>query len=324
MKDRIYMHAWLKAHGRAKQVDTDEAYLELANFLVELFVSDQYGIDSQMDLVLKLTMYMEDCIADGGAWREFIRWHKEKYGRYLPFYELSDDTYFPDEINVEDVAFLLWAYDNPVEDFIVDPLHPGLQDLARVVYGLLERFFEKLPIADADALGKEWVMPREQMEKERRPLPIARPGDKLSADAQRVLEASGGDPLLFLDSYAAGEEFFTNTLGWRLVEDDLDSKTKENTTYVLYANPKGLLVAPSVAPFFAHPRNPTYDPAYARDLGWAVFHAKGLCPFDLLKYAMEHNLLPDVVFPNTTHEETLRENWDFVARWFLGEYYEGD
>ena len=38
---------------------------------------------------------------------------------------------------------------------------------------------------------------------------------------------------------------------------------------------------------------------------------------------MEHDLLPEAQFPFENGKALLHENWDFVARWYLGEYYEG-
>ena len=43
-----------------------------------------------------------------------------------------------------------------------------------------------------------------------------------------------------------------------------------------------------------------------------------------MKYGMEHELLSEAQFPFENGKELLQENWDFVARWFLGEYYEGE
>ena len=39
-QQKIYMKAWLDAHGRAKAVDTDEWYLDFANQLLPLVAED--------------------------------------------------------------------------------------------------------------------------------------------------------------------------------------------------------------------------------------------------------------------------------------------
>ena len=116
---KIYMKAWLDLHGRAKVLATDHWYLEFANLLLPV-VSESYLYksetqESQNQVTLMLTLYLEDCVTDGGNWRQFIRWHKRNYGRYLPFYELSEG-YLTDEINKEDIAFLLWGINSPVGD----------------------------------------------------------------------------------------------------------------------------------------------------------------------------------------------------------------
>ena len=107
-QQKIYMKAWLDAHGRAKAVDTDEWYLDFANQLLPL-VADSfiYGgrewEEDQKRVALTCALYLEDCVADGGNWRQFIHWHRKSYGRYLPFYALTEE-YLPDEINREDIV----------------------------------------------------------------------------------------------------------------------------------------------------------------------------------------------------------------------------
>ena len=35
------------------------------------------------------------------------------------------------------------------------------------------------------------------------------------------------------------------------------------------------------------------------------------------------NVLPEVQFAYTNGKEVLHKNWDFIARYYLDEYYEG-
>lgn len=174
---KIYMKAWLDLHGRAKVLATDHWYLEFANLLLPV-VSESYLYksetqESQNQVTLMLTLYLEDCVTDGGNWRQFIRWHKRNYGRYLPFYELSEG-YLTDEINKEDIAFLLWGINSPVgDDFdgVENPLDADLLEFADVIYAQLEDVFEKAPISDG--LAGDWLMESELMEKQRTALPVA-------------------------------------------------------------------------------------------------------------------------------------------------------
>ena len=322
------MKAWLDLHGRAKVLATDHWYLEFANLLLPV-VSESYLYksetqESQNQVTLMLTLYLEDCVTDGGNWRQFIRWHKRNYGRYLPFYELSED-YLADEINKEDIAFLLWGINSPVgDDFdgVENPLDTDLLEFADVIYAQLEAVFETAPISDG--LAGDWLMESELMEKKRTALPVAAPGDQLPVNVERFLKASGGEPLMFFDSYEALKLFFVQALQWEDEEDSLLPDLKEFSDFVMYANPKGLLIGPDVAPYFADKRTPLYNAEVAEEEAYELFCEEGLCPFDLLKYGMEHELLPEAQFPFENGKELLHDNWDFVARWFLGEYYEGE
>ena len=221
------------------------------------------------------------------------------------------------------VTLMLTLY--PVgDDFdgVENPLDTDLLEFADVIYAQLEAVFETAPISDG--LAGDWLMESELMEKKRTALPVAAPGDQLPVNVERFLKASGGEPLMFFDSYEALKLFFVQALQWEDEEDSLLPDLKEFSDFVMYANPKGLLIGPDVAPYFADKRNPLYNAEVAEEEAYELFCEEGLCPFDLLKYGMEHELLPEAQFPFENGKELLHDNWDFVARWFLGEYYEGE
>ena len=328
MQKKIYMQLWLDFHGRTRVVESDQWYLDLANRLLPV-VSKSYlfegeTAESQQRVAILFALYLEDCIADGGNWRRFIHWHKENYGRYLPFFTLKDD-YLSDEINKEDIALLLWGINSPVGedfDFVENPFDKDLLEFADVIYALLEEVFEDAPISDS--LSGDWFMEEELMEKKRAPLPVASLDDKLPTNVERFLKASGGESLMYFVSYAALKVFFVQSLGWEDEDDSLLPDLAEFDNFVLYANPKGLLIGPDVASYFADAKNPLYNKVEAEGEAYEIFCDQGICPFDLLKYGMEHNLLPDAQFPFSRGKKLLRDNWDFIARWFLGEYYEGE
>lgn len=325
---KIYMKAWLDIHHRSKVVDTDQWYLDFANSLLPM-IGDSYLYGGETEeerqlVAMMLALYLEDCVADDGHWRQFIHWHQESYGRYLPFYSLSDE-YLPDEINREDIAFLLWAINSPTGDsfdWVENPMDEDLLAFAETVYDRLDAVFEQAPISDN--LAVDWLMENELMQKKREPLPVAAPDEALPTNVARFLEASGGEPLLFFDSYQSLKQFFVQSLQWEDKKDSLLPDLKEFDNFVMYANPKGLLIGPDVATCFASKHNPLYNAEEAEETAYELFCGEGLCPFDLLKYGMEHDLLPDAQFPFNNGKALLHENWDFVARWFLGEYYEGE
>lgn len=327
---KIYMKAWTDLHGRAKAVDTDAWYLQLANDLLPL-VETSGLYDNQMNkdevqrrVALSCALYLEDCVADAGNWRQFIRWHQQKYGRYLPFYTLTD-AYLSDEINREDLAFLLWTFLSPAGDAfggVVNPMDEALLKGAALLCSRLDEVFELAPISEH--LASEWLMETALMKKESRPLPVAVPGAKLPTNVERFMEASQGASLLFFDSYDALKFFFVHSLKWEDKEEALLPDLAEFRNFVVYGNPKGLLIGPDVATFFADKNNPLYNKEETAGVAYELFCEEGLCPFDLLKYGMEHHLLDEAQLPFANGKQLLHDNWDFIARWFLGEYYEGD
>ena len=205
---------------------------------------------------------------------------------------------------------------------VENPLDEDLLKFADVIYNRLDAVFEEALISEN--LAVDWIMETELMQRKRKPLPAAVPGEKLPTNVERFLEASKGEALMFFDSYEALKVFFVQALKWEDEEDSLLPDLKEFDNFVLYANPKGLLIGPDVASYFADKHNPLYSAEEAEEEAYELFCEEGLCPFDLLKYAMEHDLLPEAQFPFENGKALLHENWDFVARWYLGEYYEGE
>ena len=327
-QQKVYMKTWVDFHGRSKIVDTDSWYLDLVNRLLPLvsksYLYESQTAESQQQIAIMLALYLEDCVANGGNWRQFTHWHKKNYGRYLPFYTLTED-YIPDEINMLDIALLFWGICSPVGDkyFVVEnPLDQDLLSFAREIYEQMDAVFEEAPISDN--LASDWFMETELMEKVCTSLPVVSAGEKLPTNVERFMEASGGEALMFFGSYGELKCFFIQSLGWEDDDDSLLPDLAEFEDFVLYANPKGLLVGPDVAQYFADKRNKYYDQEVAEEMAYELFCDQGLCPFDLLKYGMEHNLLHDAQFPFEDGKRLFLENWDFVARWFLGEFYEGE
>lgn len=325
--EKIFMQAWLDAHGRAKVEDTDQWYLDLANELLPLLEESYTYRETYQEhrhrVALNLAMYLEDCVADGGNWNEFISWHYKSYGRYLPFHQLTSE-YVPDEINWEDIAVIFWSMSSQVMEpylWVEKPFEQHAMQLAKKVYKRMDELFESAPVSES--LAEEWFIERQTMERERKPVRVPVPGEKLPVDVERFLEASEGEPLMFFESYDALKTFLVESLWWENKEEVLLPDLKEYRNFVLYANPRGLLIAPDVAACFEDKRNPMYSPDWAEENAYKLFCEQGKCPFDLLKYGMENGLLSEARFPFENGKELLHENWDFVARWFLEDYYEG-
>jgi len=138
-------------------------------------------------------------------------------------------------------------------------------------------------------------------------------------------EASQGEPLMYFSSYEDLKEFFINGLKWEDNDDNMMPDLKAFQNFVLYANPKGMLIAPDIAEYVKDERNPMYNAEKAAEVALDLFTVQGQCPVDLLKYLENSGRLPDAQIKSELGEEhgkaLLHNNWDFIARLFLESYY---
>lgn len=161
-KTLIYTNHWLDLHPYEAVQPADQYYVQLANRLVEAMTLTGFSLDVRCRLALYLAAYLEDQVSGMNLWQTFLKEHTRLYGKKLPFYTLSAD-YYADEVNVEDVAFLLWntvqkavQHQQPVtEEYpfltkgFVDPLHPLLLDEAARLYAILAKAYEEAPVNEA-------------------------------------------------------------------------------------------------------------------------------------------------------------------------------
>lgn len=272
-------------------------------------------------------MYFQDVIARTGGWKIFSDTYHSLYNTYLPFYQLSD-SYIPDEINPEDIAFVLWtlkshpALNEPDEYTLHNPHDKSLSALAQEIYKLMDENFEEAPINETPS--SSWVTGTNLLDTPSTPLPEITPETRLSKNVEYSLEYSNGKPLLYFTTYKELCKFFVEVLKWEDTPSSLLPDLQHNKEFVIYANSKGMLIAPDVAAYFREAHNPMYNAERAAAKGYELFCRPGTCPFDLIKYGMGQGILPEVQLPFPDGKEILHKNWDFIARYYLCEYYEGD
>lgn len=114
MKDiKIYPKDWLQLHPYKQSDPTDLYYTNIANriygMLEETNLAYSFEKNEVKQICIRMAAYFEDVISGLNIWRSFITEHKALYGKYLPFYT-PDDHYYDDEVNYEDIRFLLWHY----------------------------------------------------------------------------------------------------------------------------------------------------------------------------------------------------------------------
>lgn len=98
-------------------------------------------------MAIKVVLYFEDIICDGGIWRSFVNKHRELYGKTLPFYPVDEKDYQADEPHVEDIRYLLWeVVMDCYQDVMINPQDKLLAEIAKIFYDVLDAEFEKAPI----------------------------------------------------------------------------------------------------------------------------------------------------------------------------------
>jgi len=151
MKDWINVNLWRMGHLNVTPNASDFYYVKLARKLYDIIRSSAVGEDEGeymcQHFAMMVTYYFEDVVSEIGIWKTFTSKHKELYGKYLPFYDLDEDNYYQDEINFEDVCFLLWmALQKEKQDIFLNPENPYLMRMAVMIYAELDAEFENAPI----------------------------------------------------------------------------------------------------------------------------------------------------------------------------------
>lgn len=122
IKERIYIKTWLELKPYEKQAVTDPFYLNICNDVKGVFTANKLSLVLQSYLDKKyinylscfITSYLEDIISETNIWNSFVKTHQRLYQKQLPFYVL--DEYYEEEINPQDISFLIWYFFNSVQE----------------------------------------------------------------------------------------------------------------------------------------------------------------------------------------------------------------
>lgn len=152
MVNRIYIKEWLELKPYEKQTITDNYYLKICNDVKnalttnkQSFVLQVYLNKEDIDyLACFLTSYLEDLISDTNIWNSFVRTHQQLYKKKLPFYILDD--YYDEEINNQDISFLIWYFLNTAqEEKFIAPHNDFIVETAKKVMDVFDEAWENAP-----------------------------------------------------------------------------------------------------------------------------------------------------------------------------------
>lgn len=145
---------------------------------------------------------------------------------------------------------------------------------------------------------------------------------------QQFMEANNGKPIAFFGNIEEVNKFFTDKLKWP-ANDNLATQLSKSRNFILFAEEdKGIMIATNIAEYVKDADNPLYKKEEAERKGVFPFINKGMCPIDLLEYLEDNDMLHDACFLTDGKgfnaekgQKLLHDNWDFIARMFLNEFY---
>ena len=145
--------------GNPKVAETDQFYLWIALKLAKVWDESPWlrGLDDDMrrDVVLAVTGYYQDVVADGGIWRSFTRMHNLKHGSPLPHYVRRED-YIDYELNVDDVRYVIWwTIAGECVTTTLDPHDVELEALATAFHLVLDEEYEDAPVPRQFCIASE-------------------------------------------------------------------------------------------------------------------------------------------------------------------------
>jgi hypothetical protein len=152
MKDKIYLKDWLELKPYKRQTITDGYYLKLCNEIKEKLISNHFDIlskylDNKLINTLScfITSYFEDIITETNIWTSFVELHKEYYNKNIPFYD-TNDYYYEDEINEQDINFLFWYFFNTIQtDKYINSENYFFFEMASDIIEILDEAYEYAP-----------------------------------------------------------------------------------------------------------------------------------------------------------------------------------
>ena len=155
MKNRIYIKDWLLIKPYDRHVATDNYYLKICNEVKNVITKSKYFfviqryIDKRIIDVFSclLTSYFEDIISETNIWNSFVNIHKRLYKKPLPFYNV--DEYYEEEINHQDVRFLIWYFLNRLQDDkYIEPINEFIYELADEIMEVFDKAWDDAPEND--------------------------------------------------------------------------------------------------------------------------------------------------------------------------------
>ena len=150
-KNFLYPAEWVKNKPYTTVDEVDIYYTGIANRIFDILKETKLDTifadpDNMRIVVMSIAGWFEDVISQNGIWKAFTDECLKNYGYRLPFFK-PGDNYYADEINQEDVQYLLWHNLQTVTrtQRLINPKSPVLALAAEFIYHMLEDEYETAP-----------------------------------------------------------------------------------------------------------------------------------------------------------------------------------
>jgi len=151
---KVLLNDWISYHPYQQADSCDLYYFDLCKKVHEIIEADSTirkeflsGAEA-VSLTCLLVGYFEDVISQTRVWKTFTETHEALYHTPLPFYFPKE--YFEDEINQEDVFFLIWYYLSVLYSGrkLFSPDSPAIKKLGNQIFETFEVEYEFAPEND--------------------------------------------------------------------------------------------------------------------------------------------------------------------------------
>lgn len=145
---------WTLTHPVLLGCGSDAFYVKLANKMQKLILEAQFPPNfpenAPYEIAMTCAAYMEDFVSGTGVWKAMRSLYRERYGQWLPFFDTAHDDYFEDDINIEDLKYLVWqtmVRCGQPYNMIYSPASEGVGNMARIAYDVILDHIDEAPSA---------------------------------------------------------------------------------------------------------------------------------------------------------------------------------
>lgn len=142
---------WKLTHPQAISCGSDRYYVKLVNRLIDRLAT--LRIPNPPDDLIRITAlsaaaYLEDLVNDFGVWNAFRNLYRSIYGSMLPFYNCDHEDYLTDNVNLEDLKFIVWqsfVRCGQPEERIFSPYSEAISKMADILFDEIVDEYESAP-----------------------------------------------------------------------------------------------------------------------------------------------------------------------------------